>query len=91
MAEALTTQGQTAQLLTRQVLTAQLLTAQLLTAQLLTAQLLTAQVLTTQASDAVGLWGGAKGNRTPNPCLAKAVLCQLSYGPDAGLRPDRAQ
>ena len=25
--------------------------------------------------------GGAKGTRTPNPCLAKAVLCQLSYAP----------
>ena len=25
--------------------------------------------------------GGAEGTRTPNPCLAKAVLCQLSYGP----------
>jgi hypothetical protein len=24
---------------------------------------------------------GAEGTRTPNPCLAKAVLCQLSYGP----------
>ncbi len=24
---------------------------------------------------------GAEGNRTPNPCLAKAVLCQLSYSP----------
>lgn len=22
--------------------------------------------------------GGAQGTRTPNPCLAKAVLCQLS-------------
>ena len=25
--------------------------------------------------------GGDKGNRTPNPRLAKAVLCQLSYVP----------
>jgi hypothetical protein len=25
--------------------------------------------------------GGDEGNRTPNPCLAKAVLCQLSYVP----------
>ncbi|CRK60723.1 hypothetical protein [Alloactinosynnema sp. L-07] len=25
---------------------------------------------------------GDEGNRTPNPCLAKAVLCQLSYVPD---------
>ena len=24
---------------------------------------------------------GDEGNRTPNPCLAKAVLCQLSYVP----------
>ena len=33
--------------------------------------------------------GGDEGNRTPNPCLAKAVLCQLSYVPltsGAGLR-----
>ena len=29
-------------------------------------------------------WGGDEGNRTPNPCLAKAVLCQLSYVPAAG-------
>src|SRR4051794_16110965 len=27
------------------------------------------------------LAGGDEGNRTPNPCLAKAVLCQLSYVP----------
>jgi hypothetical protein len=26
-------------------------------------------------------WGGDEGNRTPNPRLAKAVLCQLSYVP----------
>ncbi len=26
--------------------------------------------------------GGAKGNRTPNLRLAKAALCQLSYGPE---------
>jgi hypothetical protein len=26
--------------------------------------------------------GGDEGNRTPNPCLAKAVLCQLSYVPE---------
>ena len=25
--------------------------------------------------------GGDEGNRTPNPSLAKAVLCQLSYVP----------
>jgi hypothetical protein len=25
--------------------------------------------------------GGDEGTRTPNPCLAKAVLCQLSYAP----------
>jgi hypothetical protein len=25
--------------------------------------------------------GGDEGNRTPNPRLAKAVLCQLSYVP----------
>jgi hypothetical protein len=24
---------------------------------------------------------GVTGTRTPNPCLAKAVLCQLSYDP----------
>jgi hypothetical protein len=24
---------------------------------------------------------GDEGTRTPNPCLAKAVLCQLSYAP----------
>ncbi len=29
----------------------------------------------------VVLAGGDEGNRTPNPRLAKAVLCQLSYGP----------
>lgn len=29
--------------------------------------------------------GGDEGNRTPNPRLAKAVLCQLSYVP--WLRP----
>src|SRR3712207_6707580 len=28
--------------------------------------------------------GGDEGNRTPNPRLAKAVLCQLSYVPRAG-------
>jgi hypothetical protein len=28
--------------------------------------------------------GGDEGNRTPNPCLAKAVLCQLSYVPGSG-------
>src|SRR3712207_8897336 len=42
--------------------------------------------------------GGDEGNRTPNPRLAKAVLCQLSYvpwsrapeGPGAGSdAPDR--
>src|SRR5690554_5793741 len=26
-------------------------------------------------------FNGAEGDRTPNPCLAKAVLSQLSYGP----------
>jgi hypothetical protein len=26
---------------------------------------------------------GDEGNRTPNPCLAKAVLCQLSYVPES--------
>ena len=31
--------------------------------------------------------GGAEGTRTPNPRLAKAVLCQLSYGPEPGGRP----
>lgn len=32
-----------------------------------------------------GLAGsGAKGNRTPNLRLAKAALCQLSYGPELG-------
>lgn len=25
---------------------------------------------------------GDEGTRTPNPCLAKAVLCQLSYAPE---------
>ena len=33
-----------------------------------------------------GTLGGAEGTRTPNPCLAKAVLCQLSYGPAAASR-----
>src|SRR3954469_10482945 len=28
--------------------------------------------------------GGDEGNRTPNPRLAKAVLCQLSYAPEGG-------
>jgi hypothetical protein len=28
--------------------------------------------------------GGDEGNRTPNPRLAKAVLCQLSYVPEGG-------
>jgi hypothetical protein len=35
---------------------------------------------------AVDLWicsCGDEGTRTPNPCLAKAVLCQLSYAPEA--------
>ena len=27
------------------------------------------------------VFGGDEGNRTPNPRLAKAVLCQLSYVP----------
>jgi hypothetical protein len=27
---------------------------------------------------------GDEGNRTPNPRLAKAVLCQLSYVPGTG-------
>src|SRR4051794_31008946 len=35
--------------------------------------------------------GGSEGTRTPNPRLAKAVLCQLSYAParrgGAGGRP----
>lgn len=37
--------------------------------------------------DGPNRWGdekknnGAEGARTPNPCLAKAVLSQLSYGP----------
>jgi hypothetical protein len=30
---------------------------------------------------------GDEGNRTPNPRLAKAVLCQLSYGPEETLAP----
>ena len=33
---------------------------------------------------AAGQSGGDEGNRTPNPRLAKAVLCQLSYVPDVG-------
>src|SRR5690242_4696429 len=28
-----------------------------------------------------GVCGGSEGTRTPNPRLAKAVLCQLSYAP----------
>jgi hypothetical protein len=45
--------------------------------------------ITTGSRD--GAVGGDEGNRTPNPSLAKAVLCQLSYVPlgrpesDAGL------
>jgi hypothetical protein len=31
---------------------------------------------------------GDEGTRTPNPCLAKAVLCQLSYAP-VGVVSDR--
>src|SRR6266511_3899188 len=31
-------------------------------------------------------WGGDEGTRTPNPCLAKAVLCQLSYAPGLPVR-----
>jgi hypothetical protein len=31
--------------------------------------------------------GGDEGNRTPNPRLAKAVLCQLSYVPAAREEP----
>ena len=27
---------------------------------------------------------GAEGNRTPDICLAKAALCQLSYSPGTG-------
>src|SRR5262245_8349094 len=30
---------------------------------------------------------GDEGTRTPNPCLAKAVLCQLSYAPVLLRRP----
>jgi hypothetical protein len=30
---------------------------------------------------------GDEGNRTPNPCLANAVLCQLSYVPRVELQP----
>src|SRR4051794_40645238 len=33
------------------------------------------------ASVSAGHSGGDEGNRTPNPRLAKAVLCQLSYVP----------
>ena len=33
------------------------------------------------ASPAVAV-GGDEGTRTLNPCLAKAVLCQLSYVPE---------
>src|SRR4051794_35663240 len=33
-------------------------------------------------------WSGDEGNRTPNPRLAKAVLCQLSYVPRS--RPESA-
>jgi hypothetical protein len=29
-------------------------------------------------------WNGADRDRTDNPCLAKAVLSQLSYGPVVG-------
>ena len=31
--------------------------------------------------------GGDEGNRTPNPRLAKAVLCQLSYVPGGREQP----
>ena len=34
--------------------------------------------------------GGDEGNRTPNPRLAKAVLCQLSYVPRVGPGAQRA-
>src|SRR4051794_39324810 len=37
-----------------------------------------------------GSWSGDEGNRTPNPRLAKAVLCQLSYVPRR-TREDRAR
>jgi hypothetical protein len=30
--------------------------------------------------------GGDEGTRTLNPCLAKAVLCQLSYVPETDSR-----
>ena len=33
---------------------------------------------------------GDEGNRTPNPRLAKAVLCQLSYVPGSGTAVGRA-
>ena len=33
------------------------------------------------AAGRLRMTGGDEGNRTPNPRLAKAVLCQLSYVP----------
>ena len=36
----------------------------------------------------IGVVGGGKGTRTPNPLLAKQVLCQLSYAPTNGCGKD---
>src|SRR4051812_19954960 len=43
----------------------------------------------TQGSVSAGQCGGDEGNRTPNPRLAKAVLCQLSYVPRVPEGPSR--
>ena len=47
---------------------------------------LKAQVSTNLRSDISNLRsqsaGGGEGSRTPDPCVANAVLCQLSYTPD---------
>ena len=37
--------------------------------------------------ESAGQMSGDEGNRTPNPRLAKAVLCQLSYVPGGCYEP----
>ena len=34
--------------------------------------------------------GGGEGSRTPDPCVANAVLCQLSYTPEPEVRNQRS-
>src|SRR4051794_18742208 len=47
------------------------------------------QVMINGSDVSAGQRGGDEGNRTPNPRLAKAVLCRLSYVPRVPEGPSR--